>query len=85
MALTRTLAKEVAAAGVLVNCVAPTAIEGGMADEDDDATDALVARIPLGRLGRPAEVAAMVAWLASAECSFSTGAVFDLAGGRAAP
>ena len=87
VALTRTLAKEVAAAGVLVNCVAPTAIEGGMAgeDEDNDATAALAARIPLGRLGRPAEVAAMVAWLASAECSFSTGAVFDLAGGRAAP
>ena len=87
VALTRTLAKEVAAAGVLVNCVAPTAIEGGMAgeDADDETADALVARIPLGRLGRPAEVAAMVAWLASAECSFSTGAVFDLSGGRAAP
>jgi NAD(P)-dependent dehydrogenase (short-subunit alcohol dehydrogenase family) len=87
VALTRTLAKELAAAGVLVNCVAPTAIAGGMAGEDEDeaATAALVARIPLGRLGQPAEVAAMVAWLASADCSFSTGAVFDLSGGRAAP
>ena len=83
IALTRTLAKEVAAAGVLVNCVAPTAIEGRMADEDEaDATE-LIARIPMGRLGRPAEVASMVAWLVSAECSFSTGAVFDLSGGRA--
>ena len=85
VALTRTLAREVAAAGVLVNCVAPTAIEGGMADEEDEDEAALVARIPMGRLGRPAAVAALVAWLASAECSFSTGAVFDLSGGRAAP
>ena len=85
IALTRTLAREVATAGLLVNCVTPTAIEGGMADEDDDAATLadLAARIPLGRLGRPAEVAAMVAWLASADCSFSTGAVFDLSGGRA--
>ena len=85
IALTRTLAREVATAGLLVNCVTPTAIEGGMADEDDDAATLadLAARIPLGRRGRPAEVAAMVAWLASADCSFSTGAVFDLSGGRA--
>jgi len=83
-ALTRTLAREAADAGILVNCIAPTAIEGGMAGEDQDDTADLVAAIPLGRLGRPAEVAAMVAWLASEECSFSTGAVFDLSGGRAA-
>ena len=85
IALTRTLAKEVAGDGILVNCVTPTAIEGGMAGEVEDAAAraAILARIPLGRYGRAEEVAAMVAWLASAECSFSTGAVFDLSGGRA--
>jgi 3-oxoacyl-[acyl-carrier protein] reductase len=85
IALTRTLAKEVAGDGILVNCVTPTAIEGGMAGEVEDKAerDAILARIPLGRYGRAEEVAAMVAWLASAECSFSTGAVFDLSGGRA--
>jgi 3-oxoacyl-[acyl-carrier protein] reductase len=85
IALTRTLAKEVAADGILVNCVTPTALEGGMAGEVEDAAEhaATLARIPMGRYGRPGEVAAMVAWLASAECSFSTGAVFDLSGGRA--
>jgi len=85
MALTRTLAKEVAASGVLVNCVAPTALEGGMSEEDlAEERAATVARIPMGRYGRPAELAAMVAWLASEECSFSTGALFDLSGGRGA-
>ena len=89
MALTRTLAKEVATQGVLVNCVAPTAFEGGMSDGDDLAAGAegraaIIARIPMARYGRPAELAAMVAWLASEDCSFSTGAVFDLSGGRGA-
>jgi 3-oxoacyl-[acyl-carrier protein] reductase len=85
MALTRTLAKEVAGDGILVNCVTPTAIEGGMAGEVEDAAEraAILARIPLARYGRADEVAAMVAWLSSDECSFSTGAVFDLSGGRA--
>lgn len=83
-ALTRTLGRETAGSGILVHCIAPTAIEGGMAGEpaDDDAD--LVATIPMGRLGRAAEVAAMVAWLSGDECSFSTGATFDLSGGRAA-
>lgn len=84
VALTRTLALEVAGSGVLVNCIAPTAIDGGMSDADAFERDRLVARIPLGRYGTPEEVAAMVAFLASEECSFSTGAVFDLSGGRAA-
>lgn len=48
-----------------------------------ETVDMLVAKIPMGRVGRPAEVAALVAWLASDECSFSTGAVYDLSGGRA--
>jgi len=89
MALTRTLAKEVATRGVLVNCVAPTAFEGGMSDGDDlaagaEARAAIIARIPMARYGKPEELAAMVAWLASEDCSFSTGAVFDLTGGRGA-
>ena len=89
MALTRTLAKEVATQGVVVNCVAPTAFEGGMSDGDDltegeEGRAAIIARIPMARYGRPEELAAMVAWLVSDECSFSTGAVFDLSGGRGA-
>jgi 3-oxoacyl-[acyl-carrier protein] reductase len=83
--LTRMLGAELATTGVIVNCVAPTAIEGGMSDGlDAAARAATLARIPMGRLGTAAEVAATVAWLASAECSFSTGASFDLSGGRLA-
>jgi len=72
-----------------VNCVAPTAFEGGMSDGDDlaagaEARAAIIARIPMARYGKPEELAAMVAWLASEDCSFSTGAVFDLTGGRGA-
>jgi 3-oxoacyl-[acyl-carrier protein] reductase len=83
MALTRTLAKEVAGDGILVTCVSPTAIDAGMSDGDDAERVAIVARIPQGRYGRADEVAAMVAFVASEECSFSTGAVFDISGGRA--
>jgi 3-oxoacyl-[acyl-carrier protein] reductase len=85
IALTRTLAKEVASFNILVNCITPTAIEGGMAGEAESAAETaeLVKKIPLGRLGRAAEVAAMVAWVAGDDCTFSTGAVFDLSGGRA--
>jgi NAD(P)-dependent dehydrogenase (short-subunit alcohol dehydrogenase family) len=87
IALTKSLAKEAVDAGVLVNCVTPSAIHTQFLDQlsaahlkhlldtNDD--------IPLGRLGKPEEVAHLVAWLCSADCSFSTGAVFDLSGGRA--
>lgn len=83
VALTRTLGLELAQSNILVNCIAPTAIDAGMSDDGED-RDWLVGRIPLGRFGTPDEVASMTVWLSSPACSFSTGAVFDLSGGRAA-
>jgi 3-oxoacyl-[acyl-carrier protein] reductase len=82
--LTKALAKEVATRGILVNAVAPAVIGTGMLEQmTRETVDYLIAKIPMGRVGTPAEVAALVAWLASDECSFSTGAVYDLSGGRA--
>ena len=82
--LTKALAKEVATKNIFVNAVAPAMIETELLKQMEPATvDLLRSKIPMGRLGRPAEVAALVSWLASDECSFSTGAVFDLSGGRA--
>lgn len=82
--LTKALAKEVAREGVLVNAVAPAVIGTEMLQQMERSTvDMLIAKIPMGRVGKPEEVAALVAWLASDECSFSTGAVYDLSGGRA--
>lgn len=84
IALTKSLAKEVAARGISVNCVAPTVIEGPFADAMLESQRAEIrAKIPMGRFGRPEEVAATIAWIASAECSFTTGFCFDLTGGRA--
>jgi NAD(P)-dependent dehydrogenase (short-subunit alcohol dehydrogenase family) len=82
--LTKALAKEVATKNIFVNAVAPAMIETELLQQMEPATvDLLRSKIPMGRLGKPAEVAALVAWLASDECSFSTGAVYDLSGGRA--
>ena len=82
--LTKALAKEVATDGILVNAVAPAVIGTDMLQQMEKSTvDMLIAKIPMGRVGKPEEVAALVAWLASDECSFSTGAVYDLSGGRA--
>lgn len=82
--MTKAFGKELAATGVRVNAVAPAAIETGMlAQLTPEFRAGVIARIPMGRLGRPEEVADLVNWLASDECSFSTGAVFDLSGGRA--
>ncbi len=82
--LTKALAKEVATQGILVNAVAPAVIGTDLLQQMERSTvDMLIAKIPMGRVGKPEEVAALVAWLASDECSFSTGAVYDLSGGRA--
>ena len=82
--LTKALAKEVATEGILVNAVAPAVIGTDMLQQMEKSTvEMLIAKIPMGRVGKPEEVAALVAWLASDECSFSTGAVYDLSGGRA--
>ena len=84
MAFGKTLAKELATTGISVNCITPTVIETGMIREiSEQRREELRARIPMGRFCKAAEVAAMVAWVASEECSFSTGAVFDMSGGRA--
>jgi 3-oxoacyl-[acyl-carrier protein] reductase len=81
---TKALAKEVATRGIYVNCITPAVIATEILSQlSDEAVNYMIARIPMGRTGKPEEVAALVAWLASDECSFSTGAVFDISGGRA--
>ncbi|KJL31067.1 SDR family oxidoreductase [Microbacterium oxydans] len=82
--LTKALGKELATTGVLVNAIAPAVIETPMnATTHPDVLATLVEKIPMRRLGRAVEVAELVAWLASDACSFSTGAVYDISGGRA--
>lgn len=84
IALTKALAKELANTEIRVNCLAPAVIETDLVKQMSAETyNTVISKIPLGRPGRPQEVAAMIAWLASDECSFSTGACFDLSGGRA--
>jgi 3-oxoacyl-[acyl-carrier protein] reductase len=79
MALTKSLGKELANSGVLVNCVTPAAMFDQMTPEH---IAFMLSKIPMGRFGNTDEVAAMVSWLCTEDCSFSTGAVFDLSGGR---
>jgi 2-dehydro-3-deoxy-L-rhamnonate dehydrogenase (NAD+) len=84
ISLTKSLGKELATAGVCVNCITPAVIQTEMLKQSTQAhIDYMVSKIPMGRLGQVDEIAALVCWLASAECSFSTGAVFDISGGRA--
>ena len=84
MALTKSLGKELAATNIRVNCVTPAAIKTDMfAQMTEQHIQYMLSKIPMGRFGTVEEAAALVTWLASEECSFSTGAVFDLSGGRA--
>jgi 2-dehydro-3-deoxy-L-rhamnonate dehydrogenase (NAD+) len=84
IALTKSLGKELARTGIRVNCVTPAAVKTAMFSQmTEEHIGYMLSKIPVGRFGLVEEIAAMVAWLASEECSFSTGAVFDLSGGRA--
>lgn len=84
IALTKSLGKELAGSGVLVNCITPAAARTPIFDQMEQShIDYMLSKIPLQRFVEPSEVAAMIVWLASEDCSFSTGAVFDISGGRA--
>ena len=82
--LTKSLGKELAKTGIRVNCVTPAAVKTAIFDQmSQQHIDFMLSKIPMGRFGKIEEIAALVAWLCSEDCSFSTGAVFDLSGGRA--
>jgi NAD(P)-dependent dehydrogenase (short-subunit alcohol dehydrogenase family) len=84
IALTKSLGKELATSNVAVNCITPAVIETEILKQLTQAhVDYMLSKIPMNRFGKTQEVAAMVAWLCSEDCSFTTGAVFDLSGGRA--
>ena len=84
MAMTKALGKELVKTGVIVNAVAPAAFETDIFKQNSqEFIDYMLSKIPMGRFGKPEEFGALVAWLASEECSFSTGAVYDISGGRA--
>ncbi len=84
IAFTKSLGKELATSGVLVNAVTPSASQTEIFGVIDEARrQALLANVPMGRFVEPKEVANLIAWLCSEDCSFSTGAVFDISGGRA--
>jgi 3-oxoacyl-[acyl-carrier protein] reductase len=82
--LTKSLGKELAGTNVRVNCVTPAAVRTPLfAQMTQEHIDFMLSKIPLGRFGEIDEIASLVCWLASEECSFSTGGVFDISGGRA--
>ncbi|TMH99792.1 MAG: SDR family oxidoreductase [Betaproteobacteria bacterium] len=84
ISLTKSLGKELAQSGVLVNCVTPAAAKTAIFDQmTEQHIQYMRSKIPMGRFVQVEEIAALVCWLASADCSFSTGAVFDISGGRA--
>jgi NAD(P)-dependent dehydrogenase (short-subunit alcohol dehydrogenase family) len=82
--LTKSLGKELAKTGIRVNCVTPAAVQTAIFDQmSQQHIDFMLSKIPMGRFGQVEEIAALVGWLCTEDCSFSTGAVFDLSGGRA--
>jgi len=84
IALTKSMGKELAATGIRVNCVTPAAARTDLFEQMTQAhIDFMLSKIPMGRFVETREIAALVAWLCCEECSFSTGAVFDISGGRA--
>jgi 2-dehydro-3-deoxy-L-rhamnonate dehydrogenase (NAD+) len=84
IALTKSLGKELATSGVLVNCITPAAAKTDIFKQiTQQHIDYMLSKIPMNRFVEVEEIAALVAWLASEECSFSTGATFDISGGRA--
>lgn len=84
MGLTKSLGKELASTHIRVNCVTPAAVRTAIFDQmTPQHIDFMLSKIPVGRFGLVEEIASLICWLASEECSFSTGAVFDLSGGRA--
>ena len=84
IALTKSLAKELASRGVIVNAVTPAAAKTAIFDSmTQQHIDFMLAKIPMGRFVQVSEIAALIGWLSSEDCSFSTGAVFDISGGRA--
>ena len=84
IALTKSLGKELADTGIRVNCVTPAAVKTPIFEQmTQQQIDWMLSKIPIGRFGEIDEVASLVLWLASGECSFSTGGVFDISGGRA--
>ncbi|HET7670820.1 MAG TPA: SDR family NAD(P)-dependent oxidoreductase [Burkholderiales bacterium] len=84
ISLTKSLGKELAQSGVLVNCITPAAAKTAIFDQmTQQHIDYMLSKIPMGRFVEVDEIAALACWLASSDCSFSTGAVFDISGGRA--
>jgi len=84
IAFTKALGKELAQSGVLVNCVTPAAAQTAILDQvTKEFAQYMLSKIPMGRFVRVEEIAALVCWLATEDCSFSTGGVFDISGGRA--
>ncbi len=84
IALTKSLGKELATKGILVNCITPAAAKTDIfAQMKQEHIDYMLSKIPMNRFVQVEEVAAMIGWLATEDCSFTTGAVFDISGGRA--
>ena len=82
--LTKSVGKELAGTGIIVNCITPAVVQTRILEEfTPEVIEYMIGKIPIGRTAEVSEIAALVSWLSSSECSFSTGAVFDISGGRA--